>query len=61
MKDQKIEIKSLFTDWHEVSEEQARRYVRHLLRSLPMIAKDKKTEWIEQNRLRGITVNELQI
>lgn len=57
----KIEIKSLFTDWHEVSKEQAKRYVSHLFRNLPMIPQGKKTEWIEKNRLRGITVNELQI
>lgn len=57
----KIEIKSLFTDWHEVSIEEAKVYVNWLLKNLQMIPQGEKKEWIEKNRLRGITVNELQI
>lgn len=56
-----IEIKSYYTDWHEVNEEVARRYVRWLMKNLPMVRKADKKPWIEKNRLRGITIDELRI
>ncbi len=54
-----IEIRSFFQDWKEVSEEQAINYVLALRNSLPGIERDKRDDFINQKRLRGITVEEL--
>lgn len=54
-----IEIKSLFTDWHEVDEKTAKQYIRALIKGITIMTKDQKIKYIEANRLRGITVKEL--
>ena len=54
-----IEIKSNFTDWHEVGAEQARRFVEHRMSGMTAIPDDRKAEYIEAHNLRGITVAEL--
>lgn len=57
----KIEIKTALKDFHEVSIVQAQRYVKYLIREgLPKIrGTADKIKYIEANRLRGITVEEL--
>ena len=55
----KIEIKSLFTDWHEVSREQAKDYVRFLLSNITTKGNEELEQYIEKNKLRGITIKEL--
>jgi hypothetical protein len=57
----KIEIKTALTDFHEVNRERARHYVKYLIREgLPKIrGTEDKIKYIEANRLRGITVEEL--
>ena len=57
----KIEIKTALKDFHEVDITQARHYVKYLLREgLPNIRETAdKVAYIETNRLRGITVEEL--
>lgn len=52
-----IQVKSLFTGWHTVTEEQARRFVLHIMNN--STALKNPVEYIEQNRLRGCTVAEL--
>ncbi len=56
-----IEIKTALKDFHEVSVLQAQHYIRYLIREgLPKIrGTADKIAYIEANRLRGITVEEL--
>ena len=54
-----IQIKSLFTNWHNVSEEQAIKYVTFLINNITTMNNEKVIEYIEKNRLKGITVDEL--
>ena len=51
-----IEIRSNFTDWHEVPERQAMLYAKRLLESTPCISKDKKIEYI-MTKVRGIDLD----
>ena len=51
-----IEVRSNFTDWHEVSERQAMLYAKRLLESTPCIPKDKKIEYIA-TKIRGIDLD----
>lgn len=55
----KIEIKSSFTNWHEVSRKQAKEYIKFLLENITTMEGKKLIEYIEINKLKGITVNEL--
>lgn len=52
-----IEVKSLFTGWHTVTDEQARRFVLHIMNN--STALKNPVGYIEQNRLRGCTVAQL--
>ncbi len=54
-----IEIKRPITGWHEVSKDEAKRYVLFLLDHITAIPSNAKAEYINCNRLRGITVEEL--
>ena len=54
-----IEIKSFFTDWHEVDREQAKEFVKNFMNGATALPCAKKVEYVEENRLRGITVKEL--
>ena len=54
-----IEIRGFFTDWHEVSKEQAREYVSDIMKRMTALKKSEQIEFIELKRLRGITVKEL--
>ena len=51
-----IEIRSNFTDWHEVSERQALLYTKWLLESTLCISKEKKIEYIS-TKVRGIDLD----
>ncbi len=55
----KIEIKSLFGDWHETSPEQARKFVRHLMDGITAVPQEQKSDFIEARYLRGISVSDL--
>lgn len=55
----KIEIKSLFCDWHYVNKTQAKEYVYYLLENITNIKGQELINYIENNKLRNITVNEL--
>ena len=54
-----IEIKSLFTDWHETDRETAKKYVAFLMKNIVNMREDKREEYINNNRIRGIKVEEL--
>ena len=54
-----IELKSLFTDWHEVTLAQARAYVNHFITGAIGMTYSEKIDWLNEKCLRGITVAEL--
>lgn len=54
-----VEIKSLFTDWHTVTKEQAKKYIQFVYNNITAMNEKQKIEYIEQKRLRGITYKEL--
>lgn len=54
-----IEIKTLFSAWHEVTAEQARAYVNNFLSMTPGMTYSQKIDYLNENRLRGCTVAEL--
>lgn len=56
-----IEIKSFFSDWHEVTEEQAKKYALWFIEHSPALRGNDKIEYLYKNRLRGITIQELGI
>lgn len=53
----KIEIKSHFSDWKEVDRETEIKYILNL--HFPNIKDEQHIEYINKNKLRGITVLEL--
>lgn len=54
-----IEIKSLFSEWHEVDVEKAISYVNTIKKGMINIKENEKNEYINKKRLRGTTVEEL--
>lgn len=54
-----IEIKSAFTDWHEVSREYAEAYIKQAMSGMTNLKEVDKVKFVEEKRLRGITVAEL--
>ena len=54
-----IEIRGFFTDWHEVSKEQAREYVSKMMMMMTAIKESEQIAFVEEKMLRGITVKEL--
>lgn len=54
-----IELKTLFTDWHEVTPKQARSYVNNFLANTPGMTYAQKIDYLNANCLRGTTVAEL--
>ena len=54
-----IEIRGFFTDWHEVDEKKAREYISKIMKMMIAMNKSEQIAFIEQKRLRGITVKEL--
>lgn len=54
-----IEIKSLFTAWHETTREQAKKYAKWLYNNITTMRESKRIEYIETSRLRGISFAEL--
>lgn len=54
-----IEIKTFFTDWHEVSREYAEKYIRQAMSGMTNLKEADKVKFVEEKRLRGITVEEL--
>ena len=59
VKMKKIEIKGLFSDWVEVDEQRAKKYVKMLKRGMTNLDDADKNEYINSKRLRGITVEAL--
>jgi len=55
----KIEIKGLFSDWIEVDLQQARDYVKMLKRGITNLSDLDKNKYINEKRLKGITVEEI--
>lgn len=51
-----IEVRSNFTDWHEVPERQAMIYAKWLMESTPRIAKEQKIDYIA-TKIRGINLD----
>ena len=56
----KIEIRGVFTDWKEVKPEQAREYVKILKSGITILNDTEKNKYINSERLRGTTVEELE-
>ena len=56
----KIEIKGLFSEWVEVDAQQARKYVEMLKRGMTNLNDTDKNKYINSERLKGITVGELE-
>ena len=56
----KIEIRGVFTDWKEVKPEQAMDYVKVLKRGITNLSGTNKNKYINSERLRGTTVEELE-
>ena len=54
-----IEIKTFFADWHEVSREYAEKYIRQAMNGMTNLKEADKVKFVEEKRLRGITVAEL--
>lgn len=54
-----IEYKTPISGWHEVTKEQAKRCVLNSLNGMPAIPQDKKVDYINNKKLRGITVEAL--
>jgi NADH:ubiquinone oxidoreductase subunit D len=60
MKKTKIEIRGVLTDWKEVKPEQAWEYVKLLKRGITNLNDTDKNKYINSERLRGTTVEELE-
>jgi hypothetical protein len=54
-----IEIKRPITGWQEASKDETKRYVLFLMDNITALPSNAKAEYINCNRLRGITVQEL--
>lgn len=54
-----IEIRHFFTEWHEVSREKARKFISCIIPQMVALPHSEKIKFIENKRLRGITVAEL--
>lgn len=54
-----IELKSLFTDWHEVTPDQARRFVNTFISGATGMTYSEKIDYLNEKCLRGTTVAEL--
>lgn len=54
-----ILIKTHFTNWHKVSKEQAKEYIRFMHKRIVAIKESDKADYINQKYLQGITVQEL--
>lgn len=54
-----IEIRGFFTDWHEVDKEKAREYISKIMKMMIAMKKSEQIAFVEEKRLRGITVKEL--
>lgn len=58
MKD-KIEIKAIYSEWKSVGYRQAKQFVDFLLDNLTAIPENEKIKYINENKIRGITVEKL--
>lgn len=54
-----IKTKSLFSGWHEATKEQAKEFAKFLLNNITAMTEKEKIEYINKNKLQGITVEEL--
>ena len=54
-----IEIKTFFNDWREVSREKAEEYIKLVISGAQAMPHAEIIKFIEEKRLRGITVEEL--
>lgn len=55
----KIEVKTFYNGWKEVSKEQAKQFVLHIIRGISAIKEEEINDYINKNKLRGITVEKL--
>lgn len=55
----KIEVRYFYEGWQEVSREEAYRVIEHLYRTTLCHVGEEKISWLQNNFLRGITVEEL--
>ena len=55
----KIEVKTFYNGWKEVSKEQAKQFVLHIIRNASAIKEEEINDYINKNKLRGITVEKL--
>ena len=56
---EKVEIRSLFSEWHPTDRETARAYVLFLLRNMPGVRDSQKKDYIQKYKLCGATVDEI--
>lgn len=54
-----IEIKPVISDWKTVDVETAINFVSTVRKSITNIREEEKDKYIDENRLRGVTVEEL--
>ncbi len=59
MNNKKIEVKTLFNGWKKVSYEQAENCVEHWLKSITTMKIEEKINYINENKIKGITVQEI--
>lgn len=59
MKNKKIYIKGIFTDWKETTPKQARKYIKFIFENITTMKTDKKIKYINEKRLKGIKYEEL--
>jgi len=53
-----IEVKTLFADWHEVTKEQAKKFVLNMKNGITNMNNGKKNKYIK-SKIRGATIEEL--
>lgn len=54
-----IFIKAIYGDWREVTKEQAKEFVDFLLRHCQAVHPNELPKYINENKIKGITVEEL--
>lgn len=54
-----IMIKPIYGDWTEVTREQAKDFVLFLFKNMNGVAPEKQEDYINKNKIKGITVKEL--
>ena len=55
-----MEIKGIFGNWIKVDASKAKDYVKYLKHGMTNMAEHEKNDYINSNRLKGATVEELE-